>query len=79
MLELSPNNSFFKKIHIFVSCHVHYSTTAASFSISLCLVPGYETAKRGPASVHKIVLRDSLLPSSQEIQAHIGQIPIPSH
>lgn len=53
------------------------STTAASFLISLHLVPEYETSKHGAATVHKIILRDSHMPSRQKMQAHLGQILIP--
>lgn len=52
-------------------------TTAPSFLISLHLILGDETSKHGAATVHKIVLRDSCMPSSQEIQVHLGQILIP--
>lgn len=73
----SPHSSSFKKIHFFISWGFFYSTTAASFSISLHLIPGYETSKHGAATVHKTILRDSHMPSDPEMQVHLGQTPIP--
>lgn len=66
-------------MHIIIFCRVLYSTTAASFFISLRLIPGYETAKHGAATVHKIILSYSILSSRQETPAHVGQIPTPYH
>lgn len=77
MLGPSPHSSFFKKnTHFHILVWFFCSITDASFLISLHLIPECETSKHGAATVHKIVLRDSCMPSSQEMHIHPGHSPI---